>query len=61
MVAYGPVTVERDGDVAVITMNNPPVNALGLALRQGIMAALGSLRGEAGVRAVVLAGAATPP
>jgi 3-hydroxyacyl-CoA dehydrogenase len=24
------------GDVAVITMNNPPVNGLGLATRQGI-------------------------
>ena len=58
MAAFGPVTVERDGDVAVVTMNNPPVNALGLALRSGILAALDSLRGDAGVRAIVLAGTA---
>ena len=58
MPEYGPVTVTRDGDVAVVTMNNPPVNALGLALRQGLMAALDSLRGDASVKAVVLAGTA---
>ena len=28
------------GDVAVITLNNPPVNGLGLATRQGIVDAL---------------------
>ena len=58
MAAYGPVTVERDGDVAVVTMGNPPVNALGLALRRGIMSALDALRGDASVRAIVLAGTA---
>ena len=25
------------GDIAVITLNNPPVNGLGLATRQGIV------------------------
>ena len=58
MSTYGPVTVERDGDVAVLTMNNPPVNALGLALRRGIVAALDGLRGDTSVRAVVLSGTA---
>ena len=58
MPEYGPVTVTRDGDVAVLTMNNPPVNALGLALRQGLMAALDALRGDASVKAIVLAGTA---
>ena len=58
MPEYGPVTVERDGDVAVVTMHNPPVNALGLALRQGLMAALDALRGDALVKAIVLAGTA---
>ena len=58
MPEYGPVTVTRDGDVAVVTMNNPPVNALGLALRQGLMAALDSLRGDASLKAIVLAGTA---
>ncbi len=58
MAQHGPVTVERDGDVAVVTMDNPPVNALGLALRQGLMAALDGVRGDASVKAVVLAGTA---
>mgnify|MGYP002653136768 CR=1 FL=1 len=30
------VTIERDGGVAVVTVDNPPVNALGQALRQGL-------------------------
>ena len=29
------VSIERDGRVAVVTIDNPPVNALGQALRQG--------------------------
>jgi 3-hydroxyacyl-CoA dehydrogenase len=35
-----PITTRRDGDVLVITSNNPPVNALGAAVRQGIEAAV---------------------
>ncbi len=52
------VSVQRHGDVAVIAMDNPPVNALGIALRSGLMDALSELRGEAGLRAIVLAGTA---
>ncbi len=52
------VNVQRHEDVAVITMESPPVNALGLALRSGLTDALAGLRGEAGLRAIVLAGTA---
>jgi 3-hydroxyacyl-CoA dehydrogenase len=52
------VKLERRGDVALIEFDNPPVNALGHALRSGIMDALERLRGEGGLRAVVLAGSA---
>ncbi len=52
------VDVQRHGDVAVIAMDNPPVNALGFALRQGLMQALAQLKGEAGLRAIVLSGTA---
>ena len=31
---------QAHGDVAVITLDNPPVNGLGLSTRQGIVAAL---------------------
>ena len=45
------------GDVAVITLNNPPVNGLGHALRQGIAAGLERATADTNVRAIVLIGA----
>ncbi|MGN6622158.1 MAG: 3-hydroxyacyl-CoA dehydrogenase NAD-binding domain-containing protein, partial [Sphingomonas sp.] len=36
----GPITTHREGGVLVIVSNNPPVNALGAAVRQGIEAAV---------------------
>ncbi|MCW3475846.1 3-hydroxyacyl-CoA dehydrogenase NAD-binding domain-containing protein [Limobrevibacterium gyesilva] len=50
------VDLQRDGDVAVIVMDNPPVNALGFALRDGLMQAFARARDDAGVRLVVLTG-----
>jgi 3-hydroxyacyl-CoA dehydrogenase len=52
------VNLQRQGDVALIAMDNPPVNALGYALRSGLMQALEQLRGERDLRAIVLAGTA---
>ena len=49
------VDLQHDGDVAVITMENPPVNALGHALRTGIQQALAQV-GTA--KAVLLTGTA---
>ncbi|PHM19404.1 MAG: 3-hydroxyacyl-CoA dehydrogenase [Curvibacter sp. PD_MW3] len=45
------------GDVAVITLNNPPVNGLGLATRQGITNALERANADAAVKAIVITGA----
>jgi len=45
------------GDVAVITLNNPPVNGLGLATRQGVTAGLEKAQADAAVKAIVLTGA----
>jgi len=45
------------GDVAVITLNNPPINGLGLATRQGIADALERANADAAVKAVVITGA----
>ena len=45
------------GDIAVITLNNPPVNGLGLATRQGIVAGLERANADAAVKAIVLTGA----
>jgi 3-hydroxyacyl-CoA dehydrogenase len=49
------VRVSRDGDVAVVTLDNPPVNALSFALRAPLAKALEALRDDASVKAVVLA------
>jgi 3-hydroxyacyl-CoA dehydrogenase len=45
------------GDVAVITLNNPPVNGLGYATRLALMDGLGKALADAAVKAVVLTGA----
>ena len=47
---------ERHGAVAVITLNQPPVNSLGHALRQHIVAALETAQADPAVRAIVLSG-----
>ncbi|HKX99474.1 MAG TPA: 3-hydroxyacyl-CoA dehydrogenase NAD-binding domain-containing protein [Steroidobacteraceae bacterium] len=54
MSADGPV--RRDGDVAVFTFDNPPVNALSQPVREALLAAIESLEADPSVRAVVLAG-----
>ena len=45
------------GDVAVITLNNPPVNGLGLATRQAIADGLGRANDDGSVKAIVITGA----
>ncbi len=50
------VTTDRKGSVAVIHLDNPPVNALGYGLRHGIAAALRAVEEDATVTAVVLVG-----
>ena len=45
------------GDVAVITLNNPPVNGLGFATRQGITDGLAKANADAAVKAIVVTGA----
>jgi 3-hydroxyacyl-CoA dehydrogenase len=51
------VQTSRDGDVGVITLNNPPVNALGPDLIAGIRTAFDALLSDNSVRAIVLTGA----
>jgi len=44
----GPVDYEIHGAVALIALNNPPVNALGIAVRQGVAeAGLANIEGKA--------------
>ena len=43
-----------DGDVGFILSDNPPVNAVGIAVRSGIVAALEALNADPSVEAIVL-------
>ncbi|HLT25565.1 MAG TPA: 3-hydroxyacyl-CoA dehydrogenase NAD-binding domain-containing protein [Zeimonas sp.] len=45
------------GDIAVITMDNPPVNGLGYELRIGLVEALRRARDDDAIRAIVVHGA----
>jgi len=45
------------GDVAVITMNNPPVNGLGYATRIGIAGGIDRANADPAVKAIVITGA----
>jgi 3-hydroxyacyl-CoA dehydrogenase len=49
-------TYSTQGAIAVITMNNPPVNGLGYELRSGIIAGLDRADADPAVQAVVLIG-----
>jgi 3-hydroxyacyl-CoA dehydrogenase len=50
-------TYELRGSIAVITLNNPPVNGLGLDTRLGITQGLDKAQADPAVKAVVLTGA----
>src|SRR5688500_15702729 len=48
------ITTERQGDVLVITSDNPPVNALGAAVRQGLEAGIKEGVADPAVKAMVV-------
>ncbi|HXL68713.1 MAG TPA: 3-hydroxyacyl-CoA dehydrogenase NAD-binding domain-containing protein, partial [Xanthobacteraceae bacterium] len=50
----GPVTSHRDGTIAVVTVDNPPVNALRHDVRAGLLEAFKTARDDAGVEAMVI-------
>ena len=49
-------TYREQGDIAVITLNNPPVNGLGHATRAGIVEGIAKAADNAGIKAVVIVG-----
>src|SRR5580700_4778117 len=51
------VRFEKDGDIGVITVDNPPVNALSPGVPQGIVDALDKGNADPSVKAMVLIGA----
>jgi len=50
-----PISTRKHGDVLIVLSNNPPVNALGAAVRQGLVAAIEQADADDSVKAVVIA------
>ncbi|MGP9822728.1 3-hydroxyacyl-CoA dehydrogenase NAD-binding domain-containing protein [Salinarimonas sp. NSM] len=48
------VTLDREGEIAIVTLDNPPVNATSAALRAGLVSAIERACADAAVRAIVL-------
>jgi 3-hydroxyacyl-CoA dehydrogenase len=53
-----PTRYQVHGDVAVITMDNPPVNGLGLDLRRGVSEGIEAAQADGQVHAVIIIGTA---
>ncbi len=51
-----PVKTERRDAVIVLTLDNPPVNGLGIATRRGIVEAVTQAQGDLSCRAIVITG-----
>ena len=49
------VDLRRDGEIAIVTADNPPVNALKHEVRAGLVEAFGRARDDAAVNGVVIA------
>jgi 3-hydroxyacyl-CoA dehydrogenase len=50
-----PISTRMHGDVLIVCSNNPPVNALGHSVREGLVAAIEQAEADEGVKAVVIA------
>ena len=46
--------IERDGEIALVVVHNPPVNTITAEVRAGLSEALETLRSGEDLRAVVL-------
>src|SRR5690242_4562176 len=50
-----PISTRKHGDVLIVLSNNPPVNALGAAVRQGLVDAIEQAEADGSVKALVIA------
>src|SRR3954453_11220578 len=53
--ATSPISIRKHGDVLIVLSNNPPVNALSTADRQGLVDAIAKAEADDSVRAAVVA------
>jgi 3-hydroxyacyl-CoA dehydrogenase len=54
--ATGPVARAMHGDILVVTIDNPPVNSLGVDVRRGLVEAIAAAEADAAVKAVLIVG-----
>jgi 3-hydroxyacyl-CoA dehydrogenase len=52
--ATSPISTRKHGDVLIVLSNNPPVNALSTAVRQGLVDAIAQAEADDSVKAVVI-------
>ena len=50
-----PVTIAIEGSIALIKIDNPPVNALSQAVRQGLMECVATVNSDSNIEAIVIA------
>ncbi|MBL4812041.1 MAG: enoyl-CoA hydratase/isomerase family protein [Rhodobacteraceae bacterium] len=50
------LTMRREGTIAFVEMNNPPVNAIGLSVREGLQRAIDWVNEQSGLSRVILTG-----
>ena len=48
------ISIEMSGDIALICIDNPPVNATGQAVRQGLQDAVEKLNAEGNARVIAI-------
>ncbi|HUP67985.1 MAG TPA: 3-hydroxyacyl-CoA dehydrogenase NAD-binding domain-containing protein [Sphingomicrobium sp.] len=53
--ATSPISTRKHGDVLIVLSNNPPVNALSTAVRQGLVDAIAQAEADDSIKAVVIA------
>ena len=51
-----PISTRKHGDVLIVVSNNPPVNSLGHAVRQGLVEGIREAEADDSVKAVVIVG-----
>src|SRR5437899_905769 len=54
--ASNPVSTESVDDVLVVEIHNPPINAGSLAVRRGLLEAMGVLKNDPDLRSAILVG-----
>src|SRR5215469_17308462 len=57
MSGASPVSLQRQGDIGIVTVNYPPVNALDPGVAEGIKDCLARANTDPGIKAIVLIGA----